>query len=70
MPLSFRKASLVPSKRKAEVMAEKGPKEANKAPAKAITAAASGEPDPKGLMKGRVAEVDTSSLRRKIGALC
>ena len=66
MPLSVRKASLVPSKRKVGVAAENGPKEAKKAPMKTINVVGSMELDPKGLMKGRVAEVGTSSVRPKI----
>lgn len=65
MPLAQCKTSLLPLKRKADDTAGKEPKEAKepkKAPAKASTIVGSAEPNPKGLMKGRVAEVHTSSL--------
>lgn len=69
MPLVLRKSSLILQKQKAEATPEKEPKRLAKAPAKlnAVVVVKKGaDPLPKSLMKGRVAEVDSSSLRPSI----
>lgn len=68
MPLFVRKSSIIPRKRKVEMMPEKEPNRAVKEPAKTAIVAATkeGDQDPINLVKGRVAEVDSSSLRPKI----